>query len=115
MPVNEAQSAMADRVRALLADEPHLTEKAMFGSRAFLLDEKIVVAVFSSAELLVRVSDDDGPVLALEPGASAARMGPQRREMGPGWLMVEPEHLADDGLLLSWIDAARAFHRARGI
>lgn len=113
MPMNEAQSALADRVRALLADEPHLTEKAMFGSRAFLLDEKIVVAVFTSAVLLVRVSEDDGPLLALEPGASPALMGPQRRPMGPGWLTVEPEYLADDGSLLSWVDAARAFHRAR--
>lgn len=111
--MNEAQSAMADRVRALLADEPGVTEKAMFGSRAFLLDEKIVVAVFSSAELLVRVGDEDGPTLALEPGASPAAMGPRRREMGPGWLTVDPAHLEDDGSLLAWIDAARDFHRSR--
>ncbi|RLK49710.1 TfoX/Sxy family protein [Microbacterium telephonicum] len=114
MPLSEAQGELTDRVRALLADEPDLEEKAMFGSRAFLLDEKIVVAVFRDASLLVRVHVEEAASLVLEPGASPAVMGPQRREMGPGWLLVDHDHLDDDTRLLFWLDAARDFRRGQG-
>jgi TfoX/Sxy family transcriptional regulator of competence genes len=113
MAMNEAQSALADRVRALLSDEADLTEKAMFGSRAFLLEDRITVAVFSAPALLVRVDADDAATLLLEPGASAAVMGPQRREMGPGWLLIDSEHLANDEQLLFWVDTARDYQRRR--
>ncbi|GAA5032426.1 TfoX/Sxy family protein [Microbacterium fluvii] len=112
--MSEAQSTLADRTRALLAGEPDLTEKAMFGSRAFLLDERIVVAVMRDARLLVRVGVEDAATLMLEPGAGPATMGPNQREMGPGWLLVEPDALADDERLLFWVDAARGFNRFQG-
>lgn len=115
MPMSEAQHALSDRVRALLADDPTLTEKSMFGSRAFLLDDRIVVAVFSGADLLVRVDAEQDDVLLLEPGAARAEMGAKRRTMGPGWLVVSSETLADDERLLFWIDVAREFNAtARG-
>jgi hypothetical protein len=63
------------------------------------------------AELLVRVSVDDAATLTLEAGAAPAVMGPNRREMGPGWLLVAADALADDERLLFWIDAAREFNR----
>lgn len=108
--MSEAQRELADRVRAMLSDAEGLTEKAMFGSRAFLLGEKIVVAVFSDASLLVRVDAEDSATLALEPGAAPAVMGPKRREMGPGWLLVDNAALTDDERLLFWLDAAREFN-----
>ncbi|GAA5202735.1 TfoX/Sxy family protein [Microbacterium jejuense] len=111
MPTSEAQRELTDRTRALLAGESDLTEKAMFGSHAFLLDDRIVVAVMRDAKLLVRVSADDAATLTLEAGAARAVMGPNRREMGPGWLLVEPDALADDERLLFWIDAGREFNR----
>jgi len=114
MPMSEAQRELADRVRAMLSDAPDLTEKAMFGSRAFLLAGKIVVAVFADSSLLVRVDADETAELSLEPGASPAVMGRSRREMGPGWMQVERSALADDDRLLFWLDAARDFHRGRG-
>lgn len=111
--MDEAQKTMADRVRALLSDEPDLTEKAMFGTRAFLLSERIAVAVFGDASLLVRVDPEDAATLALEPGCAPAAMGPQRREMGPGWLRVDRVRLEGDEQLLFWIDTAREFARGR--
>jgi len=111
MPMSEAQQELTDRTRALLADESDLTEKAMFGSHAFLLDDRIVVAVMRDAHLLVRVSVEDAATLTLEAGAARAVMGPNQREMGPGWLLVAPDALADDDRLLFWIDAAREFNR----
>lgn len=110
---SEAQHALIDRVRALLVDDPTLTEKSMFGSRAFLLDDRIVVAVFSGADLLVRVSAEQDAVLLLEPGAARAEMGAKKRSMGPGWLLVANEALSDDERLLFWIDVARE-HNAAG-
>lgn len=109
--MSEAQQALTDRTRALLADDADLTEKRMFGSHAFLLDGRIVVAVMRDAQLLVRVSVDDAATLTLEAGAAPAVMGPNRREMGPGWLLVAADALADDERLLFWIDAAREFNR----
>lgn len=114
MPMSEAQCDLADRVRALLSDEVALTEKAMFGSRAFLLDDRIVVAVMGDAALLVRVGREDAATLTLEPGAGPAVMGPRRREMGPGWLLVAPGAVADDERLLFWVDAAREHRRSGG-
>ncbi|MFD4958926.1 TfoX/Sxy family protein [Microbacterium sp. NPDC058389] len=109
--MSQSQQELTDRTRALLADESDVTEKAMFGSHAFLLDDRIVVAVMRDAHLLVRVSVDDAATLTTEAGTAPAVMGPNRREMGPGWLLVEPDALADDERLLFWIDAAREFNR----
>ncbi|GAA1933214.1 hypothetical protein GCM10009775_26500 [Microbacterium aoyamense] len=110
--MNEAQSAMADRVRSLLADEPTLTEKSMFGSRAFMVNDRILVAVFREADLLIRVDEEQEAVLMLEPGAGRAYMGPKKRDMGPGWLLIESDAIADDDRLLFWVDAARERNRA---
>ncbi len=112
MPMSEAQHAMSDRVRALLVDDPTLTEKSMFGSRAFLLGERILVAVFSGADLLVRVDAEQDDVLLLEPGAARAEMGAKKRTMGPGWLLIDHDSLADDERLLFWIDVAREYNDA---
>lgn len=111
MPMSEAQSALSDRVRAILSDEPSLHEKSMFGSRAFMVNDKIVVAVFKEADLLIRVDPADEDVLMLQPGAGRAYMGPARRDMGPGWMLVEHTALDDDDALLTWVDTARDFNR----
>lgn len=114
MPMNETQSAMADRVRALLADDPSLTEKSMFGSRAFMLDDRIAVAVFGGSDLLIRVDVEQEDTLLLEPGAGRALMGAKKREMGPGWMLIDHDSLADDERLLFWVDVAREHNRQAG-
>ncbi|MET0297814.1 MAG: TfoX/Sxy family protein [Microbacterium sp.] len=111
MPMNEAQGAMVDRVRALLVDDPTLDEKSMFGSRAFLLNDRIAVAVFRDADLLIRVDVEQETTLMLEPGAGRAMMGAKKRDMGPGWMLVDHGSLADDDRLLFWVDAARDHNR----
>lgn len=112
MPMTEAQNGMADRVRALLADDATLSEKSMFGSRAFLLNDRIAVAVFGEADLLIRVVPEQEELLMREPGAARATMGPRRRDMGPGWMLIDHETLADDDRLLFWIDVARDRNRS---
>ncbi|WP_260980521.1 TfoX/Sxy family protein [Microbacterium paludicola] len=103
--MDAAAAEMADRVRALLMSEPGLEEKRMFGTRAFLLDGRILVGVRAGAVLLVRVTPERGTTLLTEPGVAVAVMG--AKSMGPSWLDVAPTVLADDEALMFWIDAAR--------
>ena len=46
---------LADRIRELIADEPDLTEKKMFGGLAFLIGGNMAVAASGEGGLLVRV------------------------------------------------------------
>lgn len=48
---------LADRVRAIVGDRKNVTEKAMFGGLAFLLDGKMFCGVLGD-ELLARVGPD---------------------------------------------------------
>jgi len=96
---------LADRVRALLGVGDDVEEKRMFGTRAFLIDGHILVGARTGGVLLVRVLEENGAALVTRPGVAAAVMGP--RTMGTGWLDVSPEAIADDELLMAWLDIAR--------
>ena len=52
MPYDEG---LADRIRALLADQRHVTEQKMFGGLAFLIGGNMAVGVSGQGGLLVRV------------------------------------------------------------
>ena len=103
--MDSAATELADRVRALLMSEPGLEEKRMFGTRAFLLDGRILVGTRKAGVLLVRVTEEKGTALLTEPGVAVAVMG--AKTMGPSWLDVAPAVIADDESLMFWIDAAR--------
>lgn len=77
----------------------------MFGTRAFLLNGRILVGVRKAGFLLVRVTEERGRALLTEPGVSVAQMG--AKSMGPSWLDVEPTSIEDDESLMFWVDAAR--------
>ena len=51
---------LADRLRAALSTEPDVSEKAMFGGLAFLVDGAMAVAVSGRGGLMVRC-DPPGP------------------------------------------------------
>ena len=96
---------LADRVRALLTLGGDVEEKRMFGTRAFLLEGRILVGARSGGVLLVRVHEENGAALVTRPGVAAAVMG--QRTMGTGWLDVAPSVLTEDGELAFWLDIAR--------
>lgn len=96
---------LADRVRALLGVGDEVEEKRMFGTRAFLIDGHILVGARAGGVLLVRVVEENGAALVTRPGVTTAVMGP--RTMGTGWLDVSHEAIADDELLMTWLDIAR--------
>lgn len=107
---NEAKAELADRIRALLAGE-NVEQRRMFGSYAFMVDDRMLVAAWGAGDLLVRVDPARSDELQRLPGVTIAEMG-KGRSMGPSWLTVAASELDDDALL-SWIDVAREFHAAQ--
>ncbi len=103
--MDAAATELSDRVRSLLMAEPGLDEKRMFGTRAFLLNGRILVGTRKQGVLLVRVTEQKGTALLTEPGVSVAVMG--AKSMGPSWLDVAPSALEDDESLMFLVDAAR--------
>ena len=105
------QHHLVQRVRALVDDEPDVREVSMFGGRAIMVNDKMIVSVGRNGDLLVRVAADRHETLLSEPGAEQAQMG-AGRDMGLGWITVAPEVIADDGRLAFWVDMAMRHNRA---
>src|SRR5690554_5813888 len=103
--MTQQQQELAERIRSMIAEEPLQREVPMFGTRAFLVREKILVCARKNGGLLVRVSADRHQELLRRPGAAQAVMGPAR-DMGPGWIEVAAEAIATDAGLGFWVDAA---------
>lgn len=84
----------------------------MFGGVSFMVDDRMLVAVRTDGELLVRIDPADSARLLAEPGAHVAVMGADR-PMGAGWISVRAEALEGAGLG-EWLERALAFHGAQG-
>ena len=105
------QRHLVQRVRELVNEEPDVREVSMFGGRAIMVNNKMIVSVGRNGDLLVRVAADRHETLLSEPGAEQAQMG-AGRDMGLGWITVAPEVIADDGRLAFWVDMAMRHNRA---
>jgi hypothetical protein len=99
---------LANRIREQLAGETTITEKAMFGGLAFLLNGHMCVSASGRGGLLARVDPDESDEALSEPHASPMEM--RGRQM-PGWIFVGPQGVATDAQLAEWIDRSRAFVR----
>src|SRR5687767_2787768 len=96
---------LAERVRDILGVRSGVSEKMMFGSRAFLVNGNLAVAARTES-LLVRLSREDGEAALAEPGVEAFAPYENRPRM-PGWIVVDvPE---DDAELGRWVDAGANF------
>jgi TfoX/Sxy family transcriptional regulator of competence genes len=95
---------LARRVRELLAAQPGITEKKMFGGLAMLRNGNMAVAVRGQGGLLVRADPNDDAVLE-EPGAELAVM--QGRPM-PGWVTVAADAVSTPSDLRRWVDRGLA-------
>jgi len=105
------QTALVDRIRALITDELIVRGVSMFGGRSVMVNEKILVSALKGGGLLVRVDARQHDALLRKPGATQATMGPGR-DMGPGWLEVAADTISDEEQLSSWIDTALDYNRA---
>lgn len=105
------QDELIERLRARLAGESSAREVSMFGGRSFMVDDKLVVSALRGGDLLVRVDAARHDDLTARPGAEQAQMGADR-DMGPGWISITAEAIADDDGLAFWLDAALEYNRA---
>jgi hypothetical protein len=97
---------LAARLRELLAAEPGLTEKRMFGGLAFLVGGNLAVAASGRGGLMVRVDPARSAQLLTRPGTSRMVMG--GREMD-GWLRISGTPDVDDvndRALADWVAEA---------
>jgi hypothetical protein len=100
--------ALAERVRELLAGEPGVEEKAMFGGLAFLLAGNLAVGI-RGGELMLRVGPDGVEEALARPHARQSFMGERPMK---GWILVAPEGLASGEELGGWVDRGVAFARS---
>ena len=100
---------LANRIRELLAGEPGVTEKKMFGGLAFLISGNMAVAASGQGGLLVRVDPEETEALVAKP--SAAPLVMRGREM-QGWLRVGPEGVRTKRQLEPWVRRGVAYARA---
>lgn len=99
---------LADRIHALIGDEPDVTERSMFGGLAFLVGGNMAVAANSEGTLMVRTGADRADDLLDEPGTSIVVM---RNRPMTGWLDVDTDHLATLNQLRRWVDVGVEFAR----
>jgi TfoX N-terminal domain len=99
---------LARRVRDRLAAESGVTEKAMFGGLAFLLDGNMAVGL-SGDELMVRVGQEASDDALGRPHTRPFDMTGRPMK---GWILVAPEGVASDAELAAWVDQGVGFARS---
>ena len=100
---------LADRIRALLGDEPGLSEMRMFGGLAFLIGGNMAVAASGQGGVLVRVDPAQSDTLVAT--TNARRMEMRGREMR-GWLRVDAEDVRDPSELARWVELGSTYARS---
>ncbi|MGN6694363.1 MAG: TfoX/Sxy family protein [Aquihabitans sp.] len=100
--------AIAARIRDLLAAEPDVTEKKMFGGLAFLVGGNMAVAASGQGGILVRVDPADHDALLSRTKAEPMIM---RGSPTAGWLRVGTAHLGRRSQLATWVDRGVTFAR----
>jgi TfoX/Sxy family transcriptional regulator of competence genes len=91
---------LANRIRELIAGEPDVTEKQMFGGLAFLVAGNMSVSASGQGGLLVRVQPDDTDALVGKPHAEPFEM---RGRAMQGWLRVDAEGVRTKRQLEPWV------------
>lgn len=99
---------LAARVRDVVADEPGLTEKKMFGGLALLVHGNMAVAV-GEDDLMIRSDPAERERLLAEPGAGESTMG--GREM-KAYVLVGADGITEDADLRRWVDRGVAYARS---
>jgi TfoX/Sxy family transcriptional regulator of competence genes len=100
---------LADRIRALLGDEPRLSEQRMFGGLAFLIGGNMAVAASGQGGLMVRV--DPAQSEELVAGGVARPMVMRGREMA-GWLRVAADAVQTPDELGRWVRLGADYARS---
>jgi hypothetical protein len=100
---------LAGRIRELVADEPGLGEKKMFGGLAFLINGNMSVSASGQGGLLVRVHPEDTDKLTEQKHAEPFVM---RGRAMQGWLRVAPEGVRTKRDLERWVSRGVKYARS---
>jgi TfoX/Sxy family transcriptional regulator of competence genes len=100
---------LAARIRDLVAGEPGLTEKKMFGGLAFLIGGNMAVAASGQGGALVRVDPEQSDNLVATTNASFMEM---RGRSMQGWLRVDSEDLRTKRQLAKWVELGTSYARS---
>ena len=100
---------LANRIRELLAREPDVTEKKMFGGHAFLVGGNMSVAASGQGGLMVRVGPDETDQLLGKPHARPFEM---RGRPIDGWIRVDANGLRTKRQLDPWVKRGVAYARS---
>jgi hypothetical protein len=100
---------LAERMRDLLAAEPDLTEKTMFGGLAFLIGGNMAVAASGQGGVLVRVDPAESDRLVAK--TSARPMEMRGKEMH-GWLRVDSDDVGTEHELAAWVEIGTSYARS---
>ena len=100
---------LAGRIRALVGDEPGLTEQKMFGGLAFLIGGNLAVAASGQGGVLVHVDPEEGESLVAT--SSAEPMEMRGRQM-KGWLRVADADVRTEDELARWVEVGTAYARS---
>jgi len=100
---------LAERIRGLIASEPNVTEKKMFGGLAFLVQGNMAVAASGQGGLMVRVDPAQSDALIAKSSARPLEM--RGREMA-GWLRLDSDQVRTNRQLKPWVDRGTAFARS---
>ena len=100
---------LANRIRELVAGEPDVTEKKMFGGLAFLVGGNMSVAASGQGGLMVRVDPEDNDALVANAHAQPFEM---RGRAMQGWLRVDAKGLRTTRQLEPWVRRGIAYARS---
>ena len=91
--------ALAERIRAVLADRDDVTERKMFGGPAFMVGDRMAVGVIQR-DLMLRLGTD-----ATAEALSRPHVRPMDFTGRPakGMVYVAPAGVADDADLARWV------------
>jgi TfoX/Sxy family transcriptional regulator of competence genes len=100
---------LAQRIRELVAAEPEVTERKMFGGLAFLIAGNMAVAASGQGGLMVRVAPDETDDLVARTHVQPFEM---RGRPMRGWLRVQDEGVRTKRQLEAWVGRGVAYARS---
>ena len=100
---------LANRIRELVATEPGLTEKKMFGGLAFLINGNLSVSASGQGGLLLRVDPDATDELLDRRHAEPFVM---RGRAMQGWMRIAPEGVKTKRQLEPWVAHGVSYARS---
>jgi hypothetical protein len=109
MPAMAYDEDLANRIRELVAAEPGVEEKRMFGGLAFLIGGNMSVSASGQGGLLLRCDPAETEELVAKPHASPFVT---RGRVMDGWLRVAPEGVKTKRQLERWVTRSVGYARS---